>query len=189
MNQAAIAYTELVREILAEFPDFKIVPKRNSTWMKVADVLLRLLSFGRMRSFMTSFVTIMGSTVYVPDSWALKDPLGRCVTLRHERVHLRQKKRIGEVYFTFLYFFWAFPFIFAYKRRDFEQEAYEESMRALVEYYGTWALADELYREDMIGHFTSAEYLWMWPFRPSIETWYDGVVSKLSHEIARADST
>lgn len=189
MNQAAIAYTDLIRALLAEFPDFKIVPKRNSTLMKLADVFLRILSLGKMKAFMTNFITVMGNTVYVPDSWVDKDPTSRCIVLRHERVHLRQKKRVGDVYFTFLYLFWAFPFVFAYKRRDFEQEAYEESMRALVEYYGTWALEDDVYREDMIRHFTSAEYLWMWPFRPSIEAWYDGVVSKLSKEVAQADST
>jgi hypothetical protein len=35
------------------------------------------------------------------------------------------------------------------------------------------------YREYVVAQFLSGSYGWMWPFRRSIENWYDSVVTEL----------
>jgi hypothetical protein len=169
-------YVELLKDIGDEFPSFKIVPKTGSSLMKVCDFLLRVITLNRMTVFMTKMNTTIGNTVYVTESWERREPIGKMITLRHERVHMRQRRRYGIVIFGFLYFL-ALPTIFAFYRRRLEQEAYEETMRANVSFYGPRRL-DEI-REGIIEHFMSATYFWMWPWRSSIEAWYDELASRL----------
>jgi len=169
-------------EIRAEFPEFKVLPKGESKLMKVIDVFLKVVTFGQMKTFMTGFITTLGYTVYVNTSWTSLEPTNQMVVLRHERVHMRQRKAYGSFWYSFLYLLVFFPVAFAYFRTRFEKEAYEETMKALLEFTpdtGTLTLKSQAFKDRMIGHFTSAEYFWMWPFRRSIERWYDKVVERL----------
>lgn len=177
-------YAGVVESIQKEFPDFKIIAKASSKLMKAADICLRILSLNQMNSFMTRYVTTMGEKVYVPNGWTERDYLLRAITLRHERIHMRQKKRVGMLFFTFAYLFWIFPIGLALSRRIFEQEAYAESLRASVEYFGPGALSDVAYRENIVSHFVGPDYLWTWPFRKSIEAWYDDLVTTIRRELA-----
>jgi len=94
--------------------------------------------------------------------------------MMHERIHMRQRNRYGGFLFSFLYLFFPFPIFFAYYRMKFEKEAYEETMYAVVLVYDNDA-AEMLRasRDHIVSHFTSATYFWMWPFKKSIERWYD----------------
>jgi hypothetical protein len=175
-------YVRLVREIQTEFPAFKIVPKSKSILMRIAGVLLEIITFGKQDRFMTAYTTTLGTTVYVPDLWESRDPVRRIITLRHERVHMRQRARLGALRFLLTYALWILPAGLALGRRNLEQEAYEESLRSYVYYLGVEILDDSEMRANVISHFLGPDYFWMWPFRKSIEAWYDRVVSEIKIE-------
>jgi hypothetical protein len=172
-------YDRLIDDIRKEFPDFRIIKKADSRFMKLINAFLRIASFGKMKTFMDSFITTIGTTVYVPDSWNSRSSSTKAITMRHERVHMRQARDLGSIAFSFLYLFFPLPFVFAYFRMKFEKEAYEESLRAAHEYYGTKLFTQAL-KDDVVQHFTSAEYMWMWPWKKSIEEWYDGVIKGIT---------
>ena len=92
---------------------------------------------------------------------------------------MRQKKKYTSFGFSFLYLFFPLPIGLAYFRKKFEMEAYAESIRSLAFYHSVSLVKRAKVREQFIGYFTTAQYFWMWPFRSSIERWYDGVVKDL----------
>jgi hypothetical protein len=171
-------YLSLLDEIKREFPDFVITKKKSSALMKAADAALKILTFGSLSNFMDGFITTVGSTVYVPDAWDVYSPSSKAITLRHERVHMRQAKEKGKLAFTVSYLFLPVPFIFARSRMKFEQEAYEESLKAYNEYYGPKFFTPAL-KDNIVNHFITSEYFWMWPWKNQIEEWYDAAVSKI----------
>lgn len=172
-------YEALKSEILKEFPDFVVESKSDSGLMKVIDVLLRVITFGQMSTFMSGFITTLGNTVYVSTSWESASIESKMIVLRHERVHMRQARKWSRPLFSAAYLLLPLPTVFAVCRRKFEQEAYEESLRAIQEYYGDEALDVPRLKEAMINHFTSAEYFWTWPWRNSISAWFDETVRKI----------
>ena len=171
-------YQKILDEIKSEFHDFEILPKNKSVLMKLIDSALRIITFGQMKAFMTGFITTMGNKVYVPDVWNDYSVAFKVEILRHERVHMRQAKKHGRMFFSLLYLFVPFPIGFAYFRKKFEQEAYEESLKAIHELRGPRALESKDLKERMIEHFTSSQYFWMWPWRKDLEKWYDSAIEK-----------
>src|SRR5258706_5860871 len=92
-----------LREIIAEFPTFGVIPKRTSGLQKAIHVALAVLTFGGQRVYLTRYHTVMFGKLYVPDSWETMRDLDRYVLLRHERIHLRQRRRMGDVAMAFVY--------------------------------------------------------------------------------------
>ena len=176
------SFEEECEDTLKEFPDFKIVAKSTSRLMSAIAVALRIVSFGAMSTFATRFTTTIGNTIYTPSVWGSFEDHQRVGILRHERIHMRQNRRMGSLQFKAYYLFWFFPVVFALGRAKLEMEAYEESMRCTAAYFGIEVLHRSSYRNQMVGHFTGPEYIWMWPFQKSVERWYDGVVSELQKE-------
>ena len=175
-----MSFESLLQDIRAEFPDFRMVNKGDSTLMRLIGLALWVLTIGQMKDFMTDFITVIGSTVYVPDGWMTRSSeQDRIVILRHERVHMRQRRRYTLPLFAFLYLFFPLPMGLSYFRARFEWEAYEETLRAVHELRGPELLKKEAFKENMISHFTTAQYAWMWPFRSSVEKWYDEAVQKI----------
>lgn len=172
-------FDQLKSEIFTEFPHFKVIPKEESFKMKAINIFLKIITFGQMKTFMTHFITTIGQEVYVPTKWKSWPEKSRMSILRHERVHMRQAKKYGRFLFSFLYLFFPLPTVFAYYRMKFEREAYTESLRAMVEYYGKDAPTDPEVKENMLKHFTSAEYFWMWPWKKGLNKWYDETVKSL----------
>jgi hypothetical protein len=170
---------ELEVEIRKEFQTFAIVKKSDSKLMTVINAFLKTITFGKMKSFMEDFVTTIGNTVYVPSKWPNWPTPSKMAVLRHERVHMRQSERYGRILYSLMYLFLPLPIGLAYFRMKLEKEAYEESLRAYAEYYGASKLKDVDVRDSMVRHFTTAEYFWMWPFKKSLEKWYDDAVGKL----------
>jgi hypothetical protein len=162
-----------------EFPNLTLREKSSSTLMKAADIFLKVITLWRMSSFMTDFTTTLGNTIYTPSTWAARPDLLKVRTLRHELVHMRQKRRYSSVLFGLLYLFVPLPIGLAYFRMRFEKEAYEETMRAVYEDHGAETLKDKRYRSALLDYFTTAQYFWMWPFRKGLEKWYDSVVAEL----------
>jgi hypothetical protein len=167
----------LNEQILAEFPSYQVVYKTDSTWMKVINVLLLIITFGQQKQFMTNFVTTMGTTVYVPSSWDTWQLAERCSILRHERIHMRQAKRMTRVLFSLCYVFWPLPMFLSWGRTKLEMEAYEETLAAWKD-YGIDPTEPEN-RAEMISNFTSSSYGWMWPFQNKIAAWYDAAVKRI----------
>lgn len=177
---------ELCEEVRAEFPGFKIVRKDESALMKAISIALMVVTLGQMRTFMTGFVTTIGQTVYVPSSWDMQGESSRSVVIRHERIHMRQSARYGWLLFSLGYLFFPLPLGFAYVRARLEMEAYAESIRATVEYFGTAAVISPAFQERIVRHFTSAEYGWMLPARTTVKRWVrDAVDAAVSEYLGK----
>lgn len=172
-------FAELEIATRKEFPGFLLKKKSESRLMKTIDVFLKIITLGRMRTFMTEFITTVDDVVYVPTDWEKGSEKSRMIALRHERIHMRQSAKYTKWLFRFLYLCFPLPVVFAYFRMKFEWEAYTESMWATAEYYGLDTLKNHVYRSKMIGHFTTAEYFWAWPWSRGIENRYNEEVRKI----------
>jgi len=172
-------YTKIIFDIQSEFPGFELIEKKNSSLMKVINFVLKLITFGKMKTFMTNFVTTIGKKIYLPLEWENYSLDIKMEILRHERIHLRQTKKYGNFLFSVLYLFFPFPIGMAYFRKKFEQEAYEESLRTIYQIHGKNALKSVHLKERIISFFIDHHYFWMWPFRKSLDVWYDEVVERI----------
>ncbi len=170
---------ELEVEIAKEFSGFRIVQKADVWPMKVIGFLLRVLTFGKMTAFMDHFTTTIGYKVFVPNGWRDYTQQAKMIILRHERVHMRQAKAYGVLWFSFLYLFAFFPIGLAYFRAKFEKEAYAETLRAYNDY--GYPL-DDIRRQQIVNHFIGAEYAWMWPFPKSMNEWYAKTIKEIVSE-------
>lgn len=177
-----------VREILAEFPRFRIVAKAGSPLSLAIDVGLRMVTLGAQRHYLTRYHTVIGDTLYVPEAWATMTDVARVILLRHERVHLRQRRRYGMLPFALLYLLPIFPLGLAWFRARFEWEAYRETLRATAELRGLPALDDPLLRREIVRRFVSADYGWMWPFSRTVTRWYDQEVDEIRSEYTHSDA-
>jgi hypothetical protein len=166
-------------DLRAEFPAFCIRRKRGDRLSRAIDVALRIVTLGGQRDYLTKYHTVIGDTLYVPETWDELPDLDRVILLRHERVHLRQRRRYGGPLMTFLYLFPFFPLGLAYGRARIEWEAYTETLRATAELRGLEAARDPGLRERIVSRFLGPDYGWMWPFRSVVERWYDQVLSEL----------
>ncbi|MDF3071419.1 MAG: hypothetical protein K0R38_7020, partial [Polyangiaceae bacterium] len=80
-------------ELKREFPAFRIVAKRGDSLSRVIDAALRLITLNGQRQYLSHYHTVIGDTLYVPHTWDALGDLDRVILLRHERVHLRQRRR------------------------------------------------------------------------------------------------
>ena len=170
---------QLLAALLEEFPAFRIVPKRHNLLSHAIDWALRLVTFGAQRHYLTHYHTVIGYTLYVPPSWAQMSDVARVILLRHERVHLRQRRRYGFVLFAFLYLVPFLPLGLAYGRARLEWEAYRETLRATAELQGFSALADGRLRAEIVRRFVGGDYGWMWPFPAQVRAWIDEALAEL----------
>lgn len=180
MTCESCAYDNLLAEIRQEFPKFKIVRKAESRLMRLIGWFLWCITFGLQSTFMTHYISTVGCTVYVPDMWRAKSSTTRMIVLRHERVHMRQRRSYTFPLYAFLYLFFPIPGGLAYFRTLFEMEAYEETIRATVDLVpdGAEIVRSHKAKAAMIENFIGPGYFWMWPFRARIEHWYDHTVDR-----------
>lgn len=179
MERLADRYGALVEALRVEIPGFRIVRKDRSPLHKAIHYALLGLTLGRMRTYLDSFQTTIGRTVYVTADWDDWEPDRRYVTLRHEAVHLRQFRTFTLPGMALLYVLLPLPMGLAWFRAYFEKEAYAESIRAAAEVYGADYPRRPEYRRYIIDQFLGPSYGWMWPFRRQLERWYDGVLARL----------
>lgn len=172
-------YDELVAKLSAEIPGFRVVRKDTSRMHRAIHHFLRVVTFGQMTTYLDSFQTTIGKTVYVTSDWDDWDPDRRYVTLRHEAVHLRQFRRYTLPGMALLYVFLPLPMGLAWFRAYFEREAYAESIRAAAEVWGSDYPATDDYRRYIVGQFTGPSYGWMWPFPRSLTRWYERILATL----------
>jgi len=172
-------YDQLVVTLREEFPKFRVVRKDRSKMHRSIHWFLYAVTFGRMRSYLDSFQTTIGNTVYVTPDWDEWEPDRRYVTLRHEAIHLRQFRKYTLPGMALLYVFLPLPFGLAWFRAYFEKQAYAESVRAAAEVWGNQYPRQDHYRRYVIDQFLGPAYGWMWPFRAGLERWYDAILATL----------
>lgn len=172
-----MTYVEMVWQMRKEFPGFSVRWKRDSFWMCM---LGRVLFFNP--AFMVLYATTIGNVVWVPDSWGSWSDTQKLVLLRHERIHMRQRRRLGSVLYTLMYLCWPLPAFLSWGRARLEWEAYSEGLKALSELKGTAALHDPRLKERHVAYFTTSAYAWMWPFPRQVSKWYDDLVKMLEAE-------
>jgi hypothetical protein len=175
---------ELIGAICAEFPRFRVVSKAGNPFSIAIDVALKLITAGAQRRYLSHYHTVIGDTLYVPPGWIAMSDVDRVILLRHERIHLRQRRRMGTVWMTLVYLLPFFPLGLAYGRARIEWEAYCETLRATAELRGIEAARAPLLRREIVRRFTGGDYGWMWPFRRQVESWYDEAVADLAIELA-----
>jgi hypothetical protein len=180
--RAVLSAASFMGELTREFPRFRIVPKRGDRLSKAIDWALRIVTLGGQRAYLTRYHTVIGDTLYVPETWDRLPDLDRVILLRHERVHLRQRRRYGGALMAFLYLVPFLPLGLAYGRARIEWEAYIETLRATAELRGPEAARSPELRSEIIRRFTGPDYGWMWPFRSTVEAWYDQALSELLRE-------
>ena len=78
-----------------------------------------------------------------------------------------------------LYVLLPLPMGLAWFRAHFEKAAYAETIRAAAEVWGAEYARSQAHRTHVIDQFTGPSYGWMWPFRASLERWYDQVLATL----------
>ena len=163
-------FNALTQQVSAEFPRFKIINKADSWFMK-------LLGHVMVSSFMSSYVTTIWDTVYVPIGWDSYDDDLKCTLLRHERVHMRQARRLTFPLFAFLYLLAFFPVGLAYCRARFELEAYTESLAADKDFGDDYTSPEK--RAWLASQFTGPAYAYMWPFSGVVNRWIDEAIANL----------
>jgi hypothetical protein len=172
-------YEDYLAELRREIPGFTIVRKDTSRFQRAIDRALRIVTFGQMTTYLDSFQTTIGKTVYVTPDWDERDADDRYVTMRHEAVHLRQFRRWTLPGMALFYILLPVPMGLAYFRMRFEREAYAETIRAAAEVWGREYAAGAELRERVIAAFTGPAYGWMWPFRSALNRWYDQTLQEL----------
>ncbi len=168
-------------EIKVEFPLFRIRKKRTSLLQRAIHVALAMITFGGQRVYLTRYHTVLFGTLWVPDAWDTMSDADQYILLRHERVHLRQRARMGDVVMTFVYLLPFFPLFFAWGRARIEWEAYAETIRATAEVLGVEAAAN--LRPHIVKRFTGPEYGWMWPFPKAVNRWFDEALADVRAEL------
>lgn len=174
---------QLLSEIVQEFPNFRLLGKGNSPLCALIDRFLRIITLGGQSSFMTQYHTVLGQTLYLAPTWETMDSDQRYILLRHERIHLRQRQRIGMVTMAFLYLIPFFPLGLAYGRARIEWEAYEETLRATAEIYGIEALDGPGFKHLLVARFTGPDYGYMWPFPKQVSRWYEEARTRIQIEM------
>jgi hypothetical protein len=168
----------LLADIRAEFPGFAIRKKRTSALQRAIHVALAVVTLGGQRVYLTRYHTVLFGVLWVPDAWEAMTDDDRYVLLRHERVHLRQRARMGDVVMAFVYLVPFFPLFLAYGRARLEWEAYVETLRATAEVHGVEAA--RALRGHIVGRFTGPDYGWMWPFRGTVNRWFDEAIARIT---------
>jgi len=177
-----------IEAIRKEFPGFAIVDKGEDRLSRWIDRALEVITLGGQRDYLTRYHTVIGNTLYVPASWSSASDVERVIVLRHERVHLRQRRRYGLPLFALLYLVPFLPLGLAYGRARLEWEAYTETLRATAELQGLDAARSAELRGRIVGRFTGPAYGWMWPFGRQVEKWYEDVLDGLGSAGARQDT-
>jgi hypothetical protein len=170
-----------IDEIKVEFPTFRIRKKRESVLQRLIHLALALITLGGQRVYLTRYHTVLFGTLWVPDAWDAMSDADRYILLRHERVHLRQRERMGDLAMTWVYLVPFFPLFLAWGRARIEWEAYVETIRATAEVLGIEAAAN--LRAQIVRRFTGPEYGWMWPFPRTVNAWFDEALADVKAEL------
>ena len=195
-----MSFDKLVATATTIFPDIQVKYKDESTFMKVLGTILFFNP-----SFMTDFVTTIGSTIYFPSRAAVQNsPDSFGTVFMHEMVHVHDQKTMGKIPFGFLYLLpqllslicFALLFVISWKimlplavlfllpipayfRMCFERRAY---LSSLYTHYKMSKISSYNYDpasdvDDYVGQFTSSSYYFMWPFKTALTADFNNAVA------------
>jgi hypothetical protein len=168
----------ILAELKEEFPTFRLVEKRNWFW-KLLGFMVAVFTFGKNKYFLQSYITTVGPVIAVPVGWREKvdDQIGYLV-LQHERIHIRQFKKLGfgnpwlgMAPMGFAYLLLPFPIGFAWCRYAFERAAYLEEAKIAEELYGRGI--GYMYVNHAIEQLTGPNYGWAFPFPKAVRKWFE----------------
>lgn len=161
--------------------------KDKQWYWRAINVLLLIVSFGQMKTFMTDYHTTLGARIGVTPAFASRSAAEQYATLLHELQHIKQYRRygfgniwVGAVLCMIPYLFLPLPIGLAFCRAQMEKEAYRESIRAWVQCYGPEQAAHA--KDHIVKQFTGVNYLFMWPFKSHMEKWYDDALEQIVAE-------
>ena len=174
---ASKRHEQLLADIASEFAKFQILRKRDSRLQRAISVALAVLTLGGQRHYLSRYHTVLFGKLYVPDAWQTMDDDQRFILLRHERVHLRQRRRMGDIPMALYYLLPFFPLFFAWGRARIEWEAYVETIGATAEVHGLGAA--RALREEIVRRYTGPDYGWMWPFPRTVRRWFAEAIAEL----------
>lgn len=172
----------LVEDLASREQSVRVVKKSAFWHQRAADIALRAITLGGMRSYLTHYVTTLGHTIYVPDDFHAWRPEQAWETLRHEAVHVRQFERYGWIGMLILYGILPLPMGLAYGRARLEWEAYAETLRAVAEAEGIDAAKSPDLHDEIIRRFTGPDYGWMWPFPRAVRGWIHRTITAIERE-------
>jgi len=174
---------QMLEQIRSEFPRFCLRAKSGSRLSSIIDLGLRLVTLGRQNRYLTDYHTVIGETLFVAPTWQRMSDESRVILLRHERVHLQQRRRMGSAWMALVYLLPFAPLGLAWGRARLEWEAYVETLRATAELFGVDRLADPELKRSLVKRFTGPDYGWMWPFPRTVGRWYDRAVRAIDQQM------
>jgi len=173
-------------------PGLKVVRKKDSKLMRFFGKLLFFLP-----GFMETYTTVLGKTVYAPDSLWNGESVGHVMTLAHETQHAWDEIRLGRIVYKFLYLapqilvplallsilaiwfggvwlWWLAALVLlaplpAWGRMYIERRGYLITLACRWWLYGE----DNATRAcaHVITYFKGPAYYFMWPFEKSLQRW------------------
>jgi hypothetical protein len=185
VNDVERRLERLLEEFASRRRRVHVVRKRAFFLQRLADLALRLVTLNGQKSYLTSYVTTLGHTIYVPDDFERWPAANRYEILRHELVHVRQFERYGWLGMILIYGILPLPMGLAYGRARLEWEAYAETLRAVAEVEGMAAARAPRLREMIVRRFTGPDYGWMWPFPRMVRGWIADELCLIEAEISR----
>lgn len=166
-------------EMKALHPKLVVLRKPDSRLCRLIDRTLKVITFGGMRSFMTSFVTTLGQRIYVPADWDRWPAAERYCVLRHEVVHVGQFRRWTFPGMVVLYLLLPLPVGFAPGRAWLEWQGYRETLRATWQVHGRDAARSDRMVAHIVARFTGPEYAWMWVAGAQVRRWITRELERL----------
>lgn len=167
-------FDRLWEQTQKEIPRARITLRKDSTLLKVVfgalHWLLRIVTFGKVKSDYSGFATTVLWVIYMPDDFPWWSDSKKYRRLRHELIHLRQVRRWPMAFLDKPGLWWinAFLMSFCYLlvlpvRRTFrsklEREGYEQSILVRHELN---QLGDVDRLVDWIAKtFSTSKYAWM----------------------------
>ena len=152
-------YTDLMREVHREFPDFTIVRKTKENvpkWLWWVFVIAGWVN----KDFFTRYATVVGTTIYFPSERS-SSPASMDALIRHERVHMRDAKVWKALY----YVSYVIPPVYWTLRAHWELRAYAQTLLVWWEQYQERAVGPDVFPledEDwLVGVLTGPGYWWM----------------------------
>ncbi len=196
-----MSFQNLVADAQSYFPDLQVKYKDQSSFMKFLGTLLFFTP-----SFMTNYITTIGSTVYYPNEAGVQaNEIGSSIVLMHELVHVYDAHRLGRPLFFFLYLTpqilsllclplflvsWklALPLMLffllplpSYFRMYFERRGYFTTLYVMNALNKKYQLNTQLEgsKDYYVGQFTGSAYYFMWPFS-SLQAQFEDAINKIS---------
>jgi hypothetical protein len=184
VSLAGVSAEHLLQETLQKCRDkqVRISLKSEHALHRWIDRGLRVLTLGKMDSYLTSYVTTIGRSITVPDDWEDWSVASRWEVLEHELVHVAQFERYTFLGMVMLYLFVPLPVGLAYARARLEWEAYAVTLECAAKLKGLEHARSPEVCDRIVDRFCGPDYGWMWPFRSVIRRWIDDKLAQIERD-------